>query len=99
MRLVRELAEGNDDPIRIFPRRPLEWAFQIMGISTIFLVLFTVGNEFMHPFHLTSLEHKTGKGSLDPLYPLANTEVRKRRLLDHSDFGVKSLRSRKMFLP
>jgi len=99
MRVVQELAEGNGDPTRIFPRRPLEWVFQIMGISTIFLVLFTLGRESVHTFHLTSLQHNTGKGSLDPLYPLANTVVRKRRLLEDSDFVVKSLRSRKMFLP
>jgi len=99
MRVVHELAEENDDPTGIFPRRPLEWVFQIIGISTIFLVFFTVGSEYVHPFHLTSLKHNTGKGSEDPLYPIANTVVGKRRLLEDSDFVVKSLRSRKIFLP
>lgn len=85
MRFIEERTQGYDEPIRIFPRRLLEWVFQVMGISAIFLALLTLANNGMFDLHISSFGPNLRKGSLDPIDHQASTVNHQRRLLQESD--------------
>lgn len=99
MRLAEEQVEAYDEPTRIFPRRPLEWVLQIIGVFTIFTALLILANQGVPALHRLSLEENKERGSVDPYDPKANMVNRKRRLLDHLDFLSRNRKNLKIFRP
>jgi len=99
MRLAEEQVEAYHSPTRLFPRRPLEWVLQIIGVFTIFTALLMLANQGVPALHRLSLEENKIMGSEDPLDRKANLLNRKRRLLNNLDFLVGNRKNRKIFLP
>jgi len=99
MRLAEEQVEAYHSPTRLFPRRPLEWVLQIIGVFTIFTALLMLANQGVPALHRLSLEENKIMGSEDPLDRKANMLNRKRRLLNNLDFLVGNRKNRKIFLP
>jgi len=99
MRLAEEQVEAYHEPSRIFPRRPLEWVLQIIGVFTIFTALLMLANQGVPPMHRLSLEENEKRGSVDPLDRKTNMLRRKRRLLSNLDFLIGNRKNQKIFLP
>ena len=84
MRLEEEQVEGDNEPTRIFPRRPLEWVLQIMGVFILFIALLINSSFDMSPswsWSIVALKLQESVNSdffwyvLEKVFPLRTTEV------------------------
>jgi len=98
MRLAEEEVEGDNEPTRIFPRRPLEWVLQIMGVFILFIALLILANLGVPALHSLSLGDSKGRGAVEPIELQANMLNGRRRLLNNLDFLVGNRKNRKIFL-